>query len=139
MSPVTPEIRASAEIVTGNDICKAKIQSLLSEYELPSGLLPAEDIEELGCVKDTGFMWLKQKKDIVHKFEKASKQVSYATEVTGLVEKCKIKKMTGIKSKEVFIWITVNEVFVDGPPANKITMKTPTGISKSFPKAAFEA
>ncbi|KVH88688.1 uncharacterized protein At5g01610-like [Cynara cardunculus var. scolymus] len=139
MSPITPEIRACAEIITGDDICKEKTKSLLREYDLPDGLLPAEDIEELGYVKDTGFMWVKQKKDIVHKFEKVSKQVSYATEVTGYLEKCKIKKLTGVKSKEVLIWISINEIFVENPTADKVTMKTPTGISKSFPKDAFQA
>ncbi|KVH88690.1 uncharacterized protein LOC112501796 [Cynara cardunculus var. scolymus] len=139
MSPITPEIRACAEIITGDDICREKTKSLLREYELPDGLLPAEDIEELGYVKDTGFMWVKQKKDIVHKFEKVGKQVSYATEVTGYLQKCKIKKLTGVKSKEVLIWISLTEIYVDDPPTDKITMKTPAGISKSFPKSAFEA
>ncbi|KAJ9535994.1 hypothetical protein OSB04_un000836 [Centaurea solstitialis] len=139
MSPITPEIRACAEILTGDAICKEKTKSLLKEYDLPDGLLPAEDIEELGYVKDTGFMWVKQKKDIVHKFEKVGKQVSYASEVTGYLEKCKIKKLTGVKSKEVLIWISLTEIYVENPTAEKITMKTPAGISKSFPKSAFEA
>ncbi|KAJ9535998.1 hypothetical protein OSB04_un000840 [Centaurea solstitialis] len=139
MSPITPEIRASAEIITGHDVCKEKIKTLLKEFELPSGLMPLEDIEELGRVKDTGLMWVKQKKSILHKFEKAGKTVQYGPEITGYVEKRKIKKMTGSKSKELFLWIGVTEIVVDGPPANKITIKTTTGISQTFPKEYFDA
>ncbi|XP_076934252.1 uncharacterized protein LOC143600446 [Bidens hawaiensis] len=139
MSPITPEIRASAEIFTGNEVCKEKAKSLLKEYYLPDGLLPVEDVEELGYVKETGFVWLKQKNEIKHKFEKVGKQVSYATEITSYFEKCKIKKLTGVKSKEVLIWISLTEIYVEDPTSDKITMKTPTGISKTFPKVAFEA
>ncbi|KAK9070817.1 hypothetical protein SSX86_011219 [Deinandra increscens subsp. villosa] len=139
MSPITPEIRACAEILTGNDVCKEKAKALLREYCLPDGLLPVEDVEELGYVKETGFLWVKQKKDIVHKFEKVGKQVSYATEITSYFEKCKIKKLAGVKSKELMIWISLTEIFVEDPTSDKVTMKTPTGISKTFPKVAFEA
>ncbi|KAK9070815.1 hypothetical protein SSX86_011217 [Deinandra increscens subsp. villosa] len=139
MSPITPEIRACAEILTGNDVCKEKAKALLREYCLPDGLLPVEDVEELGYVKETGFLWVKQKKEIVHKFEKVGKQVSYATEITSYFEKCKIKKLAGVKSKELMIWISLTEIFVEDPTSDKVTMKTPTGISKTFPKVAFEA
>ncbi|XP_076892895.1 uncharacterized protein LOC143544754 [Bidens hawaiensis] len=139
MSPITSEIRASAEIFTGNEVCKEKAKSLLKEHCLPDGLLPVEDVEELGYVKETGFVWLKQKNEIKHKFDKVGKQVSYATEITSYFDKCKIKKLTGVKSKEVLIWISLIEIYVEDPTSDKITMKTPTGISKSFPKVAFEA
>ncbi|KAK9055142.1 hypothetical protein SSX86_026224 [Deinandra increscens subsp. villosa] len=139
MSPITPEIRSCAEIFTGNEVCKEKARSLLREYCLPDGLLPIEDVEELGYVKETGFLWVKQKNEIKHKFEKVGKQVSYATEITSYFEKCKIKKLSGVKSKEVVIWISLIEIFIENPSSDKITMKTPTGISKTFPKDAFEA
>ncbi|KAI3786861.1 hypothetical protein L1987_40893 [Smallanthus sonchifolius] len=139
MSPITPEIRASAEILTGEEVCKEKAKALLREYCLPDGLLPVEDVEELGYVKETGFLWVKQKKEIVHKFEKVGKQVSYATEITSYLEKCKIKKLSGVKSKELMIWISLTEIFVEDSTSDKVTMKTPTGISKTFPKVAFEA
>lgn len=79
-------------------------------------------------------MWVKQKKEIDHKFEKIGKHVSYATEVTAYMEKFKIKKLTGVKSKELLIWISVVEIFVDDPPTEKITMKTPSGIYRTFPR-----
>ncbi|WRX23779.1 Protein of unknown function DUF538 - like 10 [Theobroma cacao] len=111
MSLVTDEIKASAsEIYHGDEICQEKSKFLLEEVGMPRGLLPLRDIEECGYVKDTGFVWLKQKKSITHKFEKIGKLVSYAPEVTAVVEQSKIKKLTG----------------------------TPAGLSRSFPVSAFE-
>ncbi|KAD3067840.1 hypothetical protein R6Q59_018039 [Mikania micrantha] len=139
MSPITPEVRACAEIFTGNEVCKEKAKSLLREYCLPDGLLPVEDVEELGYVKETGLVWVKQKNEIKHKFEKAGSIVSYATEITSFFEKCKIKKLSGVKTKEMLIWISLVEAIVKDPTSDKITMKTSAGISKTFPKEAFMA
>ena len=139
MSLVTEEIKASAsEIYHGDEICQEKSKFLLQEICMPRGLLPLKDIEECGYVKDTGFVWLKQKKSITHKFEKIGKFVSYATEVTAVVEQNKIKKLTGVKTKELLVWITLSDIYIDDPPTGKITFKTPTGLSRSFPVSAFE-
>ena len=139
MSLVTEEIKASAsEIYHGDEICQEKSKFLLQEIDMPRGLLPLKDIEECGYVKDTGFVWLKQKKSITHKFEKIGKLVSYATEVTAVVEQNKIKKLTGVKTKELLIWITLSDIYLDDPPTGKITFKTPAGLSRSFPVSAFE-
>ncbi|XVF05928.1 hypothetical protein REPUB_Repub06bG0004100 [Reevesia pubescens] len=139
MSLVTEEIKASAsEIYHGDEICQEKSKFLLEEVGLPRGLLPLKDIEECGYVKDTGFVWLKQKKSVTHKFEKIGKLVSYATEVTAVVEQNKIKKLTGVKTKELLVWITLSDIYVDDPPTGKITFKTPAGLSRSFPVSAFE-
>ncbi|MBA0574227.1 hypothetical protein Goshw_015542 [Gossypium schwendimanii] len=139
MSLVTEEIKASAsEIYHGDEICQEKSKFLLEEVGMPRGLLPLRDIEECGYVKDTGFVWLKQKKSITHKFEKIGKLVSYATEVTAVVEKGKIKKLTGVKTKEILVWITLSDIQVDDPPTGKITFKTPAGLFRTFPVSAFE-
>ncbi|XP_022719548.1 uncharacterized protein LOC111277393 [Durio zibethinus] len=139
MSLVTEEIKASAsEIYHGDEICQEKSKFLLQEVGMPRGLLPLKDIEECGYVKDTGFVWLKQKKSITHKFDKIGKLVSYAPEVTAVVEQNKIKKLTGVKTKELLIWITLSDIYVDDPPTGKITFKTPAGLSRSFPVSAFE-
>ena len=45
-------------------------------------------------------MWLKQKKSIIHKFDKIGKLVSYAPEVTAVVDNGKIKKLTGLDLRE---------------------------------------
>uniref|UniRef100_A0A0E0AF97 Uncharacterized protein n=1 Tax=Oryza glumipatula TaxID=40148 RepID=A0A0E0AF97_9ORYZ len=74
--------RSGAEIVNGDAICRKKSIELLGELGLPRGLLPLEDIEEFGYNRDTGFMWLVQrKKKIEHTFKKIKQTVSYAGEV----------------------------------------------------------
>lgn len=138
MSAVTEEIKAKAEFYKGDAICQVKSKELLKEIFLPNGLLPLQDIEECGIVRETGFVWLKQKKETTHKFQKIGKLVSYATEVTAYVEANKIKKLTGVKTKELLIWVTLNEIYVDDPPTGKITFKSPTGLFRSFPVSAFE-
>ncbi|KAK8564772.1 hypothetical protein V6N13_019922 [Hibiscus sabdariffa] len=139
MSLVTEEIKASAsEMYHGDEICQEKSKFLLEEVGMPRGLLPLRDIEECGYVKETGFVWLKQKKSITHKFDKIGRLVSYAPEVTAVVEKNKIKKLTGVKTKELLVWITLSDIYVDDPPTGKITFKTPAGLSRSFPVSAFE-
>ncbi|KAJ8529635.1 hypothetical protein K7X08_036470 [Anisodus acutangulus] len=139
MSLVTDEIRASAtEFYTGDDMCQEKSKFLLTEMNLPNGVLPLQDMLECGYVKETGFVWLKSKEKTEHKFEKIGKFVQYATEVTAYVEPNKIKKLTGVKAKELLIWLTLNEICVDDPPTGKIHFKTPTGLSRTFPVSAFE-
>lgn len=139
MSLVTDEIRAAAsEMYVGDAICQEKSKFLLTEVGLPNGLLPLKDIEECGYVKETGFVWLKQKKKCEHKFPKIGKPVQYATEVTAVVEPNRIKKLTGVKAKELLMWLTINEIYVDDPPTGKIHFKTTSGISRSFPVDAFQ-
>ncbi|XP_028104921.1 uncharacterized protein LOC114303942 [Camellia sinensis] len=138
MSLVTEEIKAKAEVYYGNDICQEKSKFLLKEMKLPNGLLPLEDMLECGYVKETGFVWLKQKKKTEHKFEKIGKSVTYATEVTAVVEPNKIKKLTGVKTKELLIWVSLSDIYVNDPPTGKITFQTPAGLSKTFPVSAFE-
>lgn len=46
--------------------------------------------------------------------------------------------MTGVKAKELLIWLTLTEIYVNDPPTGKITFKTPTGLSRTFPVGAFE-
>lgn len=139
MSLVTEDLRAKAdELYHGDAICQEKSQFLLTEMGLPNGLLPLKDIEECGYVKDAGFVWLKQKKSLTHKFDKIGKLVSYAPEITATIEKGKIKKLTGVKTKELLVWVTLSDIFVDDPPTGKITFKTPAGLFRTFPVSAFE-
>ncbi|KAK1386359.1 Pentatricopeptide repeat-containing protein [Heracleum sosnowskyi] len=139
MSVVTEEIKASAsEVYYGNEMCQAKSKFLLTEMGLPNGLLPLQDMEECGYVKETGFVWLKQKKKTDHTFEKIGKLTSYGNEVTAVIEKGKIKKLTGVKTKELLMWIKLSDIYVDDPPTGKITFKTPTGLYRTFPVSAFE-
>lgn len=137
MALVREEIKANAEVYHGDEICQEKSKVLLTEVGLPNGLLPLQDIEECGYVRETGFVWLKQKKKTIHKFEKIGKLVSYEPEITAYVEQNKIKKLTGVKTKELLLWITLSDIYVDDPPTGKITFKTPAGLFRSFPVSAF--
>ncbi|KAI5424121.1 hypothetical protein KIW84_030656 [Lathyrus oleraceus] len=96
MSLVTEEMKSKSEVYHGDEMCQLKSKELLREIALPNGLLPLKDIIEVGYNEETGFVWLKQKKSITHKFEKIGKLVSYATEVTAQVEKVD-EKSSGVK------------------------------------------
>lgn len=111
--------------------------SLLEEFELPSGLLPLADVIEVGFVRSTGYMWIAQKKKVEHNFKMISKLVSYDTEITGYIQKKKIKKLKGVKAKEFMLWPPVSEITVDDPPTGKIHFKSLAGITKTFPAEAF--
>jgi hypothetical protein len=135
MSVVTAEMKAKAEVYYGDEICREKFMLLLSEMGLPDGLLILKDIEECGYVKEIGFVWIKHKQKREHRFYNVV--VCYDTEVTAYFEPKKIKKLTGVKAKEFWIWITLSEIYVKDPPARWITFKTPAGLSKSFPISVF--
>ncbi|KAF9588734.1 hypothetical protein IFM89_015171 [Coptis chinensis] len=66
------------------------------------------------------------------------KSVSYGAEITAFVENRRMKKLTGVKSKEILIWVTISEIYIDESDLGKITFKTPSGIGRSFPVDAFE-
>ncbi|KAF8379950.1 hypothetical protein HHK36_027416 [Tetracentron sinense] len=129
--------RAGAEIVYGSEACYRNSIELLEELGFPKGVLPLEELEECGRVRETGFVWMKQKTPYEHFFVKTNTRVSYTTEVTAYVEKFKMKKMTGVKSKQVFLWVPITEMSIEDPTSRKINFKTPMGIGKSFPITAF--
>ncbi|XP_072988452.1 uncharacterized protein [Typha latifolia] len=130
--------REGAEIFKGDTLCKKNSIQMLEEVGLPRGLLPLEDIEEFGYNRAAGFIWLIQKKKKDHTFKKIKQIVSYAPEVTAFVEKGKLKKITGVKTREMMLWLTVVEVYIEDPSLGKITFKTGTGLSDSFVISAFE-
>ncbi|PKA60175.1 hypothetical protein AXF42_Ash021329 [Apostasia shenzhenica] len=130
--------RDGAEIVRGDELCKKKIIQLLEEFCLPKGLFPMEEMEEFGYNRETGFIWLIQKKKKDHVFKQIKRAVSYAPEVTAFVDKYKLKKMTGVKTRELLLWLSVVEVYFEKPASEKLTFKTGTGLSDSFPASAFE-
>ncbi|PWA88245.1 hypothetical protein CTI12_AA122260 [Artemisia annua] len=138
MSVVTQNIRANAEIFYGDEICQEKIKLRLVEMGLPNNLLPLKGIEECGYVKDTGFVWIRLKNEMKYNNEKIKKVTSYTKEITAFMEKFKIKKLTGVKSKELLMWIPLSEVSVDTPPTGKITFRTSSGFYKSYPVSFFQ-
>ena len=130
--------REGAEIYTGDELGRQKSIELLEELHLPRGLLPVDNVEEVGYNRKTGFVWLKQKKALTHSFRKVGKQVSYAQEISAFVEDKRMKRLTGVKSKEILIWITLSELLLDPADNTKITFKTPSGLYRSYPAEAFE-
>ncbi|KAL3684457.1 hypothetical protein R1sor_002479 [Riccia sorocarpa] len=130
------DAKAGAKIWYGHEESKEKAQELLEKFRLPVGLLPLQDVIECGYVESTGYLWLTQKNKIEHSFESISKQVRYAEEVKSYIEEGKIKKLEGVKAKELFMWVPVVDISVDG---GKVHFKSFAGISKSFPPEAFAA
>ena len=130
--------RNGADVITGDATCRKKSIELLEELGLPKGLLPMEDIQEFGYNRETGFMWLVQgKKKVEHTFKKIKQTVSYASEVTAFVEKGKLMKIMGVKTKELMLWLSVVEVYVPEASPDKVTFKTGTGLSDTFDAAVF--
>ena len=126
--------RAGAEVHKGNDICKKKTIELLEELDLPKGLFPMDDIEEVGHNCESGFVWMLQKKKKEHTFNKLNQTASYDTEVTAFVEKGKMKKVTGVKIEDLYSLV---EVYVDESSADKVTIKTDTGLSETHDAPVF--
>ncbi|KAL2484085.1 hypothetical protein Fot_45728 [Forsythia ovata] len=113
--------------------------SILEEFELPLGLLPLADVIEVGFVRSSGYMWIQQNKKVEHNFKMISKLVSYSTEITGFVEKQRIKKLKGVKAKELMLWPPVSEITLDNTSSGKVHFKSLAGITKTFPVEAFAA
>ena len=128
-----------APVKTGHEEGLKMAASLLEEFGLPLGLLPLADVVEVGFVKGTGYMWILQKKEVENNFKMISKLVSYDTEITGYVSTKNIKKLKGVKAKELMLWPPVSQIIVDDPPTGKVHFKSLAGITKTFPVEAFDA
>ncbi|CAM8934929.1 hypothetical protein QQ045_015012 [Rhodiola kirilowii] len=111
--------------------------SLLEKFELPLGLLPLAEVVEVGYVQSTGYLWIVQTKKVEHHFKMISKQVKYDTEVNGYIEMKRIKKLKGVKAKELVMWPPVNEIIAND--SGKLDFKSLAGITKTFPAEAFAA
>ncbi|KAL5720849.1 hypothetical protein ACHQM5_013479 [Ranunculus cassubicifolius] len=130
--------RENAEVIYGNDLCKAKIQEKLKELELPNGLLPLEEVTEFGMNPTTGYVWVKQKNTSKHRFTSIDKTVSYGQEITAFVEKRRLKKVTGVKVRELLIWISLGDFCIEDKDPAKLVIKTAMyGIPVSYPVSAF--
>ncbi|KAJ7555066.1 hypothetical protein O6H91_05G021700 [Diphasiastrum complanatum] len=129
--------REGALILTAQDDPLPKAIELIEGLGLPGGLLPLEDVVECGYVEQTGFVWITQKHKNGHYFKKASRQVAYAEKITCTLQKNRLKNVTGVKAKELLIWVPVNEIAVDEPPSSKIHFKSLAGITRTFPVDAF--
>ncbi|XP_037417342.1 uncharacterized protein LOC119280654 [Triticum dicoccoides] len=129
--------REGAEVYHGAALCAEKATELLAETNMPLGMLPLADIEEVGYNCSTSFVCLRQKKALTHTFKQIGRLVSYTTEVTAFFEDRKMKRITGVKSKELLIWVTVCDMYIDKNERSKISFKTPTGLGRTFPVSAY--
>ncbi|KAF3778237.1 hypothetical protein EJ110_NYTH32650 [Nymphaea thermarum] len=103
VSQVIDSMRERAEICVGEIECQKRAIQLLDEFNIPRGLLPLENIVEIGLVPSEGFIWLRQKKKKDHYFEQIGRSVSFAAEVTAFIEPRRMKKVTGVKAKELLL------------------------------------
>ncbi|KAH7666033.1 At5g01610-like protein [Dioscorea alata] len=123
----------------GSNLCKKKCVKLLEKLHLPHGLLPLLDLLEVGRNKVTGFVWLwQQSMAMIRDFKKIKKMVSYAMEDMGSAEDCRMKRMIGVKSKELLIWFLIFDMLVANPEGEKIAFKTTSRLGRAFPFFAFE-
>ncbi|CAH8314292.1 unnamed protein product [Eruca vesicaria subsp. sativa] len=129
--------RDGAVIVYGEEECYKKSVELLEELGFPKGVMPLKNLVECGRVRDTGFVWMKQNTPYEHFFEATKTHVSYDLEVTAYVDKGRMKKMTGVKSKQMHMWVPIAKMSIKEPKRNKIYFKTPMGIGKSYHVTAF--
>ena len=131
------ETREGAEIIRGADECYRHSVMMLEELGFPRGVLPLKNLEECGWVKETGFVWMKQKEPYEHFFRGTNTRVRYEKEVTAFVEKRRMKKMTGVRSKQVLLWVPIVEMSITEPDGEKIYFKSAVAIGRSFPISAF--
>lgn len=121
-------------IYIGNEEALKQAVVLLKESGLPEGLLPLEDATEMGHVKETGYMWIQQKKKVQHEFNKL---VSYDVQITSFVEFACIKKLKGMEAKELMLRPPVGEITVD-QSSGKIHLKSFAGVNhQDVPRRGF--
>ncbi|KAJ4770036.1 hypothetical protein LUZ62_054293 [Rhynchospora pubera] len=137
MAQLIESNREGAEVFTGHNVCKQKAVDILAQNHLPRALLSVGDIKELGHNRSSGFLWIKSKKDSTHSFKKVGKTVSYAKEVTAFVHDKKMTNLSGVKVKELMIWISLSGMAIEDPEGKKLSFSTPAGIGKTFPVDAF--
>jgi hypothetical protein len=129
--------REGAEVITGAEACFAHSKEMLKALGFPGGVMPLRGLEECGWVKATGFVWMRQKAPYEHYFRGTGTRVRYDAEVTAYVEDGRMKRMTGVRSKQVLLWVPIVEMSLDGEKRDKIYFKSNVGIGRSFPASAF--
>ncbi|KAL5230040.1 hypothetical protein ABZP36_028816 [Zizania latifolia] len=129
--------REGAEIITGAEECSNHSKEMMRALGFPEGMMPMRDLEECGLVRDTGFVWMKQKAPYEHLFRGTGTRVRYDAVVTAYVEEGKMKRMTGVRSKQLLLWVPIIEMSLDGDARDRIYFKSSVGIGRSFPASAF--
>ncbi|KAJ7527600.1 hypothetical protein O6H91_16G062600 [Diphasiastrum complanatum] len=129
----TSNQKSGGLVWTQSEACKM-LPLLLGAFNFPKGILPLQNVIELGYVKATGYMWIVQQNKIEHEFEAIGKVLSYSTEVSGYLDMKCIKKLDGVKAKELLYAPPILEISVDG---SRVIFKSSVGLCRAFPSAAF--
>ncbi|CAA6665264.1 unnamed protein product [Spirodela intermedia] len=89
--------RPGAEIYTGNDLCRQKAIELLEELNLPRGLLPSRT-------------W-RRSASTVQPASCGSARRRPSTTPSARPADRRMRRVTGVKSREMLIWIPLGEFF----------------------------
>ncbi|XVF57022.1 hypothetical protein PTKIN_Ptkin06aG0169200 [Pterospermum kingtungense] len=100
--------------------------------------MPLNNLVEVGYNPTTGFIWLKHQNSFEHYYKVVKKSSRYDEEIKGFIEDRQIKKLRGVKAKEM-VWVPISNISVDDSNSPKITFATPMGFSLTFAAASFEA
>ncbi|KAI3926954.1 hypothetical protein MKX01_032869 [Papaver californicum] len=91
------------------------VYKILNEFGLPSGLLP-NSVKNFSIDEDGKF--------VVELKDKCYIEFSYLTyydrEITGVLKYGSIRNLKGIQVRKFLVWLDVDEIRVDLPPANYI-------------------
>ncbi|KAH1039930.1 hypothetical protein J1N35_041673 [Gossypium stocksii] len=94
--------------------------------------MPSNHFNEFHYKKTTRFIGLKQEKTFKYLF-KELRLTSYGAKITTLTGDCQMKRLTGVKGKEMMVWITLFDVFVDDTKVHrKIYFANLMGFSQSY-------
>ncbi|WOH12035.1 hypothetical protein DCAR_0831532 [Daucus carota subsp. sativus] len=130
--------RENAIIVTSEEDIKQKAAELTKNFQLPGGLIPLGEVAEIGHNPATGFFWTIRRNKLEHLNKKIGKKTTFEKEVTAFLEERRMKKVTGVKSKELMLWVSITDIRIDDPASGKIIFTATAGITKTFPISAFE-
>lgn len=130
--------KQGAEVHHGATLCKQKLFELLDEFNLPKGLLPLNNLTEMGYNRATGFLWAKQDQRYEHDFKAINRVVTYDTEVSAFIEERRMHKINGVKTKELLLRVKIVEMSIDNPNSGKVNFCSAAGLGKTFPLSAFE-
>ncbi|KMZ58375.1 hypothetical protein ZOSMA_77G00340 [Zostera marina] len=131
-------LRQGTDTKHGGEACHKFSMDFLGELGFPKDVFPLKDLEECGRIHETGFVWMKRKTSSEHYFKGTGTRVSYAPEVTAYVEKNKMKRIVGIKCRQMMLWLPITEMSIEDSDAKRIYVKTSLGIGRSFPFSAFQ-
>ncbi|XP_042480223.1 uncharacterized protein LOC122061104 [Macadamia integrifolia] len=91
------------------------VYEILTQYGLPSGLLP-DSVKNFSHTDDGSFVVELEKPCYVQ----FGNLISYAQKITGTIKYGSITKLDGIKVKRFLLWLDVDEIRVDLPPSDFI-------------------